>query len=220
MLFNLKSLLSIAVILQAINAAPTEAGYHLPGSDSPSDASCVYVYADEIASDDFQPTKSTLTTVSTFSAAQETYNTGTVEITTGTYNPITTSEEQNTVSTSSTETSSSTSPVSTSVFGSEVHKGIATYYGVGVGNCGKRSTDSEFVCAISQKMYNTLADSYSISQYCGHMINVTHDGKTIQVKVVDSCPECDENHLDLSPAAFNSLADPVLGIIDIEWTWA
>lgn len=134
--------------------------------------------------------------------------------------PAPAAPETTSTSSTSTEAAETTSPVNKSIFDTTVHTGIATYYSVGVGNCGKKNTDDEFVCAISKRMYDTVADSYSVSQYCGHMINVSHGGKTIQVKVVDSCPECDDGHLDLSPSAFKSLADPVLGIIDIEWTWA
>lgn len=103
---------------------------------------------------------------------------------------------------------------------SVVHKGIATFYSVSADNCGTTSTDNDFVCAISQPLYNTVANSQSISEYCGHMINVTYGSKTIQVKVVDSCASCDSEHIDLSPAAFNALANPDLGVLDITWSWA
>lgn len=102
----------------------------------------------------------------------------------------------------------------------QVHNGVATYYSVSNDNCGTSSTDSDFVCAISQQLYNTVANSDSISEYCGHMINITYNGKTIQVKVVDSCESCDSEQLDLSPSAFQSLADLSVGVIDIQWEWA
>lgn len=128
--------------------------------------------------------------------------------------------QETTTTTPSTTSESTSAPTSNSIFDSSVHNGVATFYSVGADNCGTSSTDNDFVCAISQQMYNTVANSESISEYCGHMINLTYNGKTIQVKVVDSCASCDANHLDLSPAAFNSLADPSLGVIDIQWTWA
>lgn len=120
--------------------------------------------------------------------------------------------------TSSTAISSSTS---TSIFDSSVvYNGVATFYSVSNDNCGTTSSDSDYVCAISQQMYNTVASSDSISEYCGHLINITYNGKTIQVKVVDSCESCDSTHLDLSPSAFSALADQDLGVIDIQWEWA
>lgn len=114
-----------------------------------------------------------------------------------------------------TSTATTTSPAS-----SDVHTGVATFYSVSADNCGTSSTDSDFVCAISKQLYDTLTNSQDISEYCGKTINVTYNSKTINVKVVDSCESCDANHLDLSPSAFNSLADPDLGVIDITWVWA
>lgn len=123
-------------------------------------------------------------------------------------------------STSTTATTSTSSSTSTSIFDSSVvHSGVATYYSVGADNCGTSSTDSDYVCAISQQLYNTVANSESISEYCGHKINITYNSKTIQVTVVDSCESCDANHLDLSPTAFSALADQNLGVIDITWEW-
>ncbi|GAV28508.1 hypothetical protein PMKS-001979 [Pichia membranifaciens] len=113
------------------------------------------------------------------------------------------------------------SATSSSIFDtSAVQNGIATFYSVGADNCGTSSTDSDYVCAISQKMYDSVASSESISEYCGHSININYNGKTITVKVVDSCESCDATHLDLSPSAFQALADPDLGVIDIQWEWA
>ncbi|KAJ6923552.1 hypothetical protein NC652_017012 [Populus alba x Populus x berolinensis] len=41
-------------------------------------------------------------------------------------------------------------------------------------------------------------------------------GKTVTVKVVDHCPGCPST-LDLSKEAFTQIANPVAGIINIEW---
>lgn len=116
------------------------------------------------------------------------------------------------------ETTSSAASASTSPTGA-VHTGIATFYSVGADNCGTSSTDSDFVCAISKQLYNTLDNSEDISGYCGRTISITYQSTTIQVKVVDSCESCDDNHLDLSPAAFQALANPDLGVLDITWVW-
>ena len=65
--------------------------------------------------------------------------------------------------------------------------------------------------------------------YCGRTISVTNNGggqvnngqgTTITVTVADTCPGCDENHLDLSEGAFEALTggnlDPP-GEFDIVW---
>lgn len=110
--------------------------------------------------------------------------------------------------------------VSTSSASGDVHSGIATFYSVSADNCGTSSTDADFVCAISHSLYETSVNGEDVSSYCGKSINITYNGKTITVKVVDSCESCDDNHLDLSPAAFEALASPDLGVIDISWAWA
>nr|KAJ0197956.1 hypothetical protein LSAT_V11C700363090 [Lactuca sativa] len=43
-----------------------------------------------------------------------------------------------------------------------------------------------------------------------------YDGKTVTVKIVDHCPGCGGT-LDLSKEAFESIADPVAGVIKIEY---
>ena len=42
-------------------------------------------------------------------------------------------------------------------------------------------------------------------------------GKTSQVTVVDRCPGCGVNDIDLSPAAFSDLANEGLGRISVSW---
>lgn len=39
------------------------------------------------------------------------------------------------------------------------------------------------------------------------------------LQIVDECPGCGTNHLDLFPTAFSSLADPSKGVIDITWDY-
>ncbi|KAF7307760.1 DPBB-1 domain-containing protein [Mycena kentingensis (nom. inval.)] len=46
---------------------------------------------------------------------------------------------------------------------------------------------------------------------------VTHGDKSIQVRVVDRCHDCELNDIDLTPAAFAALADPALGRTTVKW---
>jgi len=39
------------------------------------------------------------------------------------------------------------------------------------------------------------------------------------VQIVDECPGCGQNHLDLFPDAFAELAAPSKGIIDVTWNY-
>ncbi|KAK4160843.1 hypothetical protein QBC43DRAFT_219053, partial [Cladorrhinum sp. PSN259] len=40
---------------------------------------------------------------------------------------------------------------------------------------------------------------------CGRSIKINHNGKSVTVKLVDRCPSCAANDLDLSPSAFQVL---------------
>lgn len=44
-------------------------------------------------------------------------------------------------------------------------------------------------------------------------------GGGVTVTVVDRCPVCAENDLDLSPAAFSAVGEEAEGRVEIEWTW-
>lgn len=52
---------------------------------------------------------------------------------------------------------------------------------------------------------------------CNKCIQVNYSGKSIKVKVTDTCPGCDANHLDLSDAAFQSLSPLSAGVLQITW---
>ena len=56
------------------------------------------------------------------------------------------------------------------------------------------------------------------AQSCGACVQVTgSSGTKIIAMVVDQCPGCGNNHLDLFPDAFKKLADPSKGIIPVSW---
>lgn len=113
----------------------------------------------------------------------------------------------------------SSSATSTSSGSRTTYTGRGTYYGVGQGNCGWVSKDSQHVVAISQKLYNTLSNKYSFSEYCGRYITASYQGKSVTVEVVDSCGSCSDNDLDFSESAFQELAELEKGVIQVEWYW-
>ncbi|QPG76058.1 hypothetical protein FOA43_003444 [Brettanomyces nanus] len=135
-------------------------------------------------------------------------------------------EEEATPSATSSEASSiPNSPVSTtsstlaSQATGDAKTGRGTFYEVGNDNCGTSSTDEDLVCAIAKSLYDSSASSDSISTYCGEYITANYDGKSVRVKVVDSCESCAETDLDFSPSAFQQLADLDIGVIEITWNW-
>jgi hypothetical protein len=66
----------------------------------------------------------------------------------------------------------------------------------GTGACGWNNRNSEHVMAIG-----------GAKNACGKTATVTYQGKSVKVKVVDECPVCGSSSIDLSPSAFEQLAD-------------
>ncbi|KAJ7632446.1 expansin family protein [Roridomyces roridus] len=82
-----------------------------------------------------------------------------------------------------------------------------TFYSTGLGACGKTNQDSDF----------NFGTAYP-SPDCFKMITMTYGGKTTQAQIVDACPGCPPNGLDLSPGLFSFFADQGLGVIT-GWRW-
>lgn len=107
---------------------------------------------------------------------------------------------------------SSGSTDSPSVYSTEVKDGIATFYAAtGAGNCSFDPTPDDLdVVALNFPEYATSAA-------CGACMKVTGSKGSVVVRVVDSCPECEEHHLDLSREAFAKIADPKDGRVPITY---
>ncbi|KAI3323418.1 RlpA-like double-psi beta-barrel-protein domain-containing protein-containing protein [Xylariaceae sp. AK1471] len=103
------------------------------------------------------------------------------------------------------------------------HDGVATFYTQdgAAGSCGNFHADSDFIIALSP--------FWDVASFCGRKIQITNmgggqsnngAGKVITAVVQDTCPGCNENHLDLSTGAFSSLTgghlDPP-GEFNIRW---
>ncbi|KAK5136383.1 hypothetical protein LTR08_003509 [Meristemomyces frigidus] len=95
--------------------------------------------------------------------------------------------------------------------------GQATYYG---GNT-QGGACSFSTYTLPAGLYGTaLSDSnWANSGNCGGCVAVSHGGKTITAMIVDECPGCGSNHLDLFPDAFAALDNPTAGIIPITWDY-
>jgi expansin (peptidoglycan-binding protein) len=91
--------------------------------------------------------------------------------------------------------------------------GDGTFYvsATGVGNCTIEFTSADHIAAIN-------AAQWAGSAHCGECLRVTGPLGTVDVKVVDQCPECLAGDLDLSPSAFAAIADPLDGRVGISWT--
>ncbi|CAO3621311.1 unnamed protein product [Cunninghamella blakesleeana] len=101
----------------------------------------------------------------------------------------------------------------TSALPFSLFSGEATFFNLGLGSCGKTNNDNDLAVALSGILMKS-------GKYCGKRIKVvTDDGKEVTCKVVDTCPVCAKNAIDLSPAAFKKLANPDKGRINIKWSF-
>lgn len=94
--------------------------------------------------------------------------------------------------------------------------GEATFYG---GNVAGGACSFSTYTLPSGIFGTALSDSnWDDAANCGACVAVTGpSGNTITAMIVDECPGCGTNHLDLLPDAFSSLADPSTGVIDVTW---
>ncbi|KAL0945415.1 hypothetical protein HGRIS_000907 [Hohenbuehelia grisea] len=90
--------------------------------------------------------------------------------------------------------------------------GRATFYSVetGASQCGPTFSNSDIVVALPVAHYASGA-------HCGDTISVTFGSTTIHPTIIDSCPACSGDSIDLSPAAFQQLASLDTGLINVEW---
>ncbi|TPR01140.1 hypothetical protein CAN33_0037810 [Aspergillus niger] len=122
-----------------------------------------------------------------------------------------------TAASAATSSASSSSSSTSSALSSE-YSGEATFYGGNVsgGTCSFTEytiPSGLFGTALSSQRWDNAAE-------CGACVEVTGpSGTKIKAMVVDECPECDSNHLDLFESAFSELADISKGVISIDWEY-
>lgn len=97
---------------------------------------------------------------------------------------------------------------------SEVFTGEGTYYGAtGGGNCSFDSSPNDL-------MVGALNNSqYANADYCGACAKIKGPKGEVKIRLVDKCPECKWGDIDLSPEAFDKIAERAAGRIPISWTF-
>lgn len=189
--------------------------------------------AQEIATDDTPVAKAAQTTSSSgnlfdsfkswFNQAETTTSSdvATFAPTTSQLAETTTAVAVDTTSTSSTATTAETSTSSSSQATGSLQSGEGTFYSTGLGSCGVTSSDTDYIIAISQELYDkyTVNGNPNNNSLCGKKIRAFYNGNSVDVTVVDRCEGCAYNDLDFSPSAFDQLASQSLGRIDITWEW-
>ncbi|MFB0627736.1 RlpA-like double-psi beta-barrel domain-containing protein [Streptomyces sp. AB3(2024)] len=84
------------------------------------------------------------------------------------------------------------------------------------GACGQNISDSDFVVALDPTMFGTG----NPAPHCGKKVIVTYKGKSIVATVLDASPTAQRRGLDLTPAAFTTLAPLDQGTINVTWRFA
>ncbi|KAJ3518905.1 hypothetical protein NMY22_g13447 [Coprinellus aureogranulatus] len=84
----------------------------------------------------------------------------------------------------------------------------------GLGNCGKRSKDSDPVVAMGKAFYDRNKGSN-----CGQWVEIinTKTRKKAYGQLWDSCPGCSDSQLDVSPSLFQKFASLNDGVFTAEW---
>ncbi|EOR01724.1 hypothetical protein E3P92_00729 [Wallemia ichthyophaga] len=79
------------------------------------------------------------------------------------------------------------------------NSGQATFYQAngGTGSCGQQLSNSQMGVAVSSNM--------GCTSMCGQNVQIESNGQTVSAPVVDCCPSCESNHIDLLPKVFESL---------------
>jgi expansin (peptidoglycan-binding protein) len=95
------------------------------------------------------------------------------------------------------------------------HAGEATYYDFadGSGNCSFPATPDDLLVGAMN------AVDYAGSAVCGSCVRIEGPDGSVDVRIVDQCPECPEGDIDLSPQAFVEIAAIEQGRVEIEWTY-
>ncbi|KAG0049457.1 hypothetical protein BGZ83_005753 [Gryganskiella cystojenkinii] len=111
-------------------------------------------------------------------------------------------------------TISAASKVSTdsSSSSSGTFSGRGTWFTDTVGSCGTPFDTNDMIVAMN------AAQMGGTSQ-CGREVRITANGKTVQGRVVDTCPSqfCSSGALDLSQAVFKKLAPLAQGVVQLKW---
>jgi expansin (peptidoglycan-binding protein) len=96
-----------------------------------------------------------------------------------------------------------------------MHTGEATYYDFadGSGNCSFPATPDDLMVAAMN------AVDYAGSAACGACVHIDGPDGSVEVRVVDQCPECPQGDIDLSPEAFAMIAALEQGRVPIDWAY-
>ncbi|KAI1853947.1 hypothetical protein JX265_003730 [Neoarthrinium moseri] len=96
--------------------------------------------------------------------------------------------------------------------------GRMTYYdpSVGAGACGTTHSDSEHVVALDATQFKAGGNPNN-DPVCGKHIKISYNGKSTEALVVDKCPTCASQAIDVSSSTFKDIADLSVGVVQVDW---
>ncbi|KAJ3796325.1 barwin-like endoglucanase [Lentinula aff. detonsa] len=98
----------------------------------------------------------------------------------------------------------------------------ASFYQPGLGACGIVNTDNDLIVAMNHIVFDAYPgyDGVNCNSICNRPITISYQGKSVEVTVTDNCVACGVDEMQLSPVAFEQLADESEGLIEVDWSWA
>ncbi|KAL4940041.1 RlpA-like double-psi beta-barrel-protein domain-containing protein-containing protein [Aspergillus oleicola] len=101
------------------------------------------------------------------------------------------------------------------------YTGDLTYYDPGLGSCGISSSSSEKICAVSHTLFDAALTSGNPNEnpLCGLKLRIRRGESSVDVTVVDRCPGCEVDDLDVSSSVFEELGDLAEGRVTVQWAW-
>ncbi|KZT72743.1 hypothetical protein DAEQUDRAFT_663502, partial [Daedalea quercina L-15889] len=99
-----------------------------------------------------------------------------------------------------------------------------TYYEAGLGACGITNTDTDYIVAVSEDLFDAYPGYDGVNPndnpVCNKQITASYEGKSVTVTVTDRCTGCSTTSIDFTPTAFEQLADLSVGrITGMTWVW-
>ncbi|PFH48285.1 hypothetical protein AMATHDRAFT_5954 [Amanita thiersii Skay4041] len=99
--------------------------------------------------------------------------------------------------------------------------GDMTYYdpSIGTGACGKVYSTQDMVAAIPVSIFNyaNAPANPNNNAFCGQQARITVGDKSAVVNIVDKCPGCGGEGIDVSPKAFEMFASLGVGRLKVTW---
>ncbi|PRP85053.1 hypothetical protein PROFUN_07237 [Planoprotostelium fungivorum] len=103
---------------------------------------------------------------------------------------------------------------------SDTFSGDGTFFNPGLGACGTYAGDNDLVAALNGDQWGSNPNGNpNNNPNCKKMARVRGPLGEVTVVIQDRCGPCRHGDLDLSPAAYNRIADPNAGRVRITWSW-